>query len=77
MMRDYKPLVVVTEAGGLKNAIGPFLKERMNQRGLYVDNGFTLKLGAHTLSVTPRVSAGRSGLARGRPTVTPLAAIST
>jgi predicted phage terminase large subunit-like protein len=32
MVRDFKPLVIVTEAGGLKNAIGPFLKERMNQR---------------------------------------------
>jgi predicted phage terminase large subunit-like protein len=32
MARDFKPLVIVTEAGGLKNAIGPFLKERMNQR---------------------------------------------
>ena len=29
MVRDWKPLVVVTEAGGLKNAIGPFLTERM------------------------------------------------
>lgn len=35
MVRDFKPLVVVTEAGGLKNAIGPFLKERMNQRRIY------------------------------------------
>ena len=35
MVRDWKPLVVVTEAGGLKNAIGPFLKERMNQRRTY------------------------------------------
>jgi predicted phage terminase large subunit-like protein len=36
MVRDFKPLVIVTEAGGLKNAIGPFLKERMNQRHLWV-----------------------------------------
>ena len=35
MVRDWRPLVVVTEAGGLKNAIGPFLKERMNQRKIY------------------------------------------
>ena len=35
MVRDWKPLVVVTEAGGLKNAIGPFLIERMRQRHIY------------------------------------------
>ena len=35
MVRDWKPLVVVTEAGGLKNAIGPFLNERMRQRHIY------------------------------------------
>jgi predicted phage terminase large subunit-like protein len=35
MVRDFKPLVVVTEVGGLKNAIGAFLKDRMNQRRIY------------------------------------------
>ena len=35
MVRDWKPLCVVTEAGGLKNAIGPFLTERMRQRHIY------------------------------------------
>jgi predicted phage terminase large subunit-like protein len=35
MVRDFKPFVVVTEAGGLKNAIGPFLKERMSQRKIF------------------------------------------
>ena len=35
MVRDWRPMVVVAEAGGLKNAIGPFLKERMNQRKIY------------------------------------------
>jgi hypothetical protein len=35
-VRDYKPLCVVTESGGLKNAAGPFLKSRMNERSIYV-----------------------------------------
>ena len=35
MVRDWNPLVIVTEAGGLKNAIGPFLRERMHQRKIY------------------------------------------
>ena len=35
MVRDFNPLVIVTEAGGLKNAIGPFLRERMHQRKIY------------------------------------------
>jgi predicted phage terminase large subunit-like protein len=35
MVRDWKPMVVVTEAGGLKNAIGPFLNERMRERRIY------------------------------------------
>ena len=35
MVRDWKPMCVVTEAGGLKNAIGPFLKERMKSRRTY------------------------------------------
>ena len=30
MVRDWKPLVVVTEFGQLKNALEPFLRERMN-----------------------------------------------
>jgi predicted phage terminase large subunit-like protein len=34
-VRDWKPMCVVTEAGGLKNAIGPFLNERMRQRHIY------------------------------------------
>ena len=35
MVRDWNPLVIVTEAGGLKNDIGPFLRERMHQRKIY------------------------------------------
>ena len=35
MVRDWKPLVVVTELGQLKNALEPFLRERMNQRRIY------------------------------------------
>ena len=35
MVRDWKPLVVVTESGQLKNALEPFLRERMNQRRIY------------------------------------------
>ena len=35
MMRDFNPLVIVTEAGGLKNAIGLFLKEHMHRRRIY------------------------------------------
>jgi hypothetical protein len=35
MVRDWKPLVVVTESGQLKNALAPFLKERMHQRRIY------------------------------------------
>jgi hypothetical protein len=35
MVRDFDPLVIVTEAGQIRNAIGPFLKERMHQRKIY------------------------------------------
>jgi predicted phage terminase large subunit-like protein len=35
-VRDYKPLVVVTESGQLKNALMPFLKKRMIQRNVHV-----------------------------------------
>jgi predicted phage terminase large subunit-like protein len=32
--RDYRPLLVATEAGGLYNAVGPFLKSRMIERNV-------------------------------------------
>jgi predicted phage terminase large subunit-like protein len=32
--RDYRPLLVATEAGGLYNAAGPFLKSRMIERNI-------------------------------------------
>ena len=35
-MRDYKPLVVVTESGQIKNALAPFIKKRMLERNVYV-----------------------------------------
>jgi predicted phage terminase large subunit-like protein len=35
MVRDWRPMVIVTEAGGLKNALGPFLKEQMNLRRIW------------------------------------------
>jgi predicted phage terminase large subunit-like protein len=35
-VRDYKPMVVVTESGQLKNALAPWLKKRMEQRRVYV-----------------------------------------
>jgi predicted phage terminase large subunit-like protein len=35
MVRDWKPLVVVTESGQLKNAIFPWLQKRMMERRIY------------------------------------------
>ena len=36
MVRDWKPMCVVTESGQIKNALGPFLREEMNRRKLWV-----------------------------------------
>jgi predicted phage terminase large subunit-like protein len=36
MVRDWKPQCVVTESGQIKNALGPFLREEMNRRKLWV-----------------------------------------
>jgi predicted phage terminase large subunit-like protein len=33
--RDYNPIFLCTESGGLHNAAGPFLRSRMIERGLY------------------------------------------
>ena len=74
MLRDFKPLVVVTEAGGLKNAIGPFLKERMNQRRIYaavetIPSRHTKEIRAQSIAgrmaVRAAISSGAGQLARG------------
>ena len=56
MVRDWRPMVVVTEAGGLKNASGAFLKERMNQRKIYT--AVETIPSRHSKEIAPKGSPG-------------------